>query len=71
LIENKVLVPLHAKQIESHQRAAERRGFTTVITVAITPRPVSAAPQHTVLLEWREIYKWLCRHLPTASAQAA
>lgn len=62
LIESKVLASLRAAQIESHRRTAARRGFTTVIAVAITPHRAAAAPQHTVMLEWREIYKWLRRH---------
>jgi hypothetical protein len=62
LIESKVLAPLRAAQIESHRRTAVRRGFTTVVAVAITPHRVAAAPQHTVMLEWRAIYAWLRHH---------
>jgi hypothetical protein len=60
-IESKVLVSLRAAQIESHRRTAARRGFTTVIAVAITQRAVVAL-RHTVMLEWRDIYAWLRRH---------
>jgi hypothetical protein len=44
LIESKVLVPLRAAQIASHQRTAARRGFNTVIAVAITPWRSSMLP---------------------------
>ena len=62
LIESKVLVPLRAGQIASHQRTAARRGFNTIIAVAITPWRSSMLPGDAVVLEWRGIYAWLRRH---------
>jgi hypothetical protein len=62
LIESKVLASLRGAQIESHRRTAARRGFTTVIAVAITAHRPAAAPQRTVMLEWRDIYAWLRHH---------
>jgi hypothetical protein len=39
-IETKVLAKLTADQLNRHYRTAERRGFDTVIGVAIAPRPL-------------------------------
>jgi hypothetical protein len=61
-IESKVLAPLRTAQIQSHRRTAARRGFTTIIGVAIAPRLPSTPPSDTALLEWRTIYAWLRRH---------
>jgi hypothetical protein len=62
LIESKIIAKLTADQIHRHRRTAERRGFRHITVVAITPRPPASAPPQTVLLEWRTIYAWLCRH---------
>jgi hypothetical protein len=62
LIESKVIAKLTADQIHRHRRTAERRGFKRITVVAITPRKPAALPPQTVLLEWRTIYAWLCRH---------
>jgi hypothetical protein len=62
LIESKVIAKLTADQIYRHRRTAERRGFKHITVVAITPRKPAALPPQTVLLEWRTIYAWLCRH---------
>jgi hypothetical protein len=70
LIESKVLASLRAAQIESHRRTAARRGFTTVIAVAITPHRAATPPQRTVMLEWRDIYAWL-RHADSVWAGRA
>lgn len=63
-IETKVLATLTADQLIRHYRSAARRGFDTVIGVAIAPRPLlpTSAPAHIKLLEWRDIYAWLKRH---------
>lgn len=61
LIESKVLARLEADQIRRHRRSAERRGFQTVIVVAITPRLETKLPEDTLVLEWRTIYAWLKR----------
>jgi len=45
-------VVIESKVIKRHRRTAERRGFTKVTAVAITPH-VAAAVQDTVMLEWR------------------
>jgi hypothetical protein len=67
LIESKVLAPLRGPQIESHRRTAARRGFRTVIAVAIAPRLPASPPRNAVLLEWRTIYAWLKRHAGSSS----
>jgi hypothetical protein len=68
-IETKVLAKLTADQLNRHYRSAERRGFDTVIGVAIAPRPLlpRSAPTCTILLEWRNIYAWLKRHSSASS----
>jgi hypothetical protein len=60
--ETKVLAKLHAGQIESHRRTAERRGFKNVTAVAIVPRSYVSLPNDVVVLEWRMIYTWLREH---------
>ena len=61
-IESKVIGKLTGEQIRRHRRTAERRGFEHVTAVAITPHLPSSLPTETVLLEWRKVYVWLCRH---------
>lgn len=72
-IETKVMAKLTADQIRRHRRTAERRGFERITAVAITPRIPGALPPDTVLLEWRNVYAWLCRHRSTSpwAARAA
>src|SRR5690348_6365387 len=65
-IESKVIAKLGADQINRHRRTAERRGFNWIIAVAIAPRLPSTLPAGTVLLEWQEIYTWLCRRAPNS-----
>lgn len=60
-IETKVTAKLHANQIASHRRTAERLGFEHVTAVAVVANNPSKSLPHTVLLEWRNIYAWLCR----------
>jgi hypothetical protein len=61
-----VIAKLGADQINRHRRTAEHRGFNWIIAVAIAPRLPSTLPADTVLLEWQEIYAWLCRHGPNS-----
>ena len=61
-IESKVLIPLTAKQIITHRHAAKRRGFRVVIAVAIVTYRPSSRFKDVVMLEWRDVYTWLCRH---------
>ncbi len=65
-IETKLLAVLRAAQIESHRRTAVRRGFQSVVAVAITPRRSVLTPTGTVHLEWRMVYAWLRRHSSTS-----
>lgn len=59
IIESKVLIPLHPRQIARHLRTAKQRGFKHVTAVAITPRQELIPPANTVVLEWRIVYQWL------------
>ena len=61
-IESKVIAKLGSDQINRHRRTAERRGFNSITAVAIAPHLPSTLPADTVLLEWRDIYAWLCRN---------
>ena len=61
-IETKVIAKLDADQIIRHRRTAERRGFQSVIAVAIAPRFPASLPDSVVRLEWRDVYDWLRRH---------
>ena len=61
-IETKVMAELHASQILSHYRTAERRGFTSATAVAIVPRVSARLPDDALVIEWRKIYAWLRRH---------
>ncbi len=61
-IESKVLMPLTAKQILTHRHAAKRRGFRIVIAVAIVAYRPTSRFENVVILEWRDVYTWLCRH---------
>ena len=73
-IEIKVTARLLASQIRSHQRAAERLDFAQITAVAIVAQSNVTCPPDTVLLEWRNIYAWLCdnrRHSPWAARTAA
>jgi len=60
-IESKVLASLSTDQIRRHRRTAKRRGFRSIIAVAIVPHPPRSSPADTVLLEWRNVYAWLRR----------
>lgn len=62
IIESKVLTRLHAAQIESHRRTAKQRGFRRVTAIAIVPHLLGSSPAETILIEWRDVYDWLCRH---------
>ena len=44
LIESKVIAKLTADQIYRHRRTAERRGFESIVVVAITPHKPTALP---------------------------
>jgi hypothetical protein len=66
-IETKVIAKLTSDQINRHRRTAERRGFNAITAVAIAPNPPATLPTDTVLLEWRNVYGWLCRHAPTSA----
>lgn len=61
-IESKVLAKFDIEQIRYHRRTAERRGFKSIIAVAITPRHEKYLPADTIHLEWRTIYAWLQRY---------
>jgi hypothetical protein len=61
-IESKVLIPLTAKQILTHRHSAKRRGFRVVTAVAIVAHRPTLRFEDVVLLEWRDVYSWLCRH---------
>jgi hypothetical protein len=69
-IETKVLASLRASQIESHRRTAARRGFKRVTAVVIVPHLSITLPSDVIVLEWRQIYSWLRKHME-ASAWAA
>ncbi len=73
-IESKVIAKLEADQINRHRSTAEHLGFQSVTAVAIAPVPVLSTffPEGTVLLEWRKVYAWLCKHGVTSKwARAA
>lgn len=67
VIESKVIAKLSADQIMRHRRTAERRGFNQIIAVAIATQLPTALPTGTVLLEWRDIYAWLCRRASSSA----
>lgn len=63
-IESKVLAKFDTDQIRHHRRTAERRGFKSIVAVAITPRQERYFPIDTIHLEWRTIYAWLQHYRP-------
>ncbi len=62
VIETKVTAKLYANQISSHRRKAERLGFKDIIALAIVANKLDRRPPDITLLEWRQIYSWLCRN---------
>jgi hypothetical protein len=61
-IETKVITKLGADQIIRHRRTAERRGFQSIVAVAIAPIFPASLPAGTVMLAWRTVYAWLRQH---------
>ncbi|MCA0250658.1 MAG: PD-(D/E)XK nuclease family protein [Proteobacteria bacterium] len=59
LIESKVQATLDNKQISRHRRTAARRGFQTVIAVAIATGRHERTPIDAKIVEWKQIYSWL------------
>jgi hypothetical protein len=57
-----VIAKLNGDQISRHRRTAERRGFESIIAVAIAPLIPGPLPAGTVLLEWRKVFVWLRQH---------
>ncbi|MGJ5180391.1 hypothetical protein ACQR16_24485 [Bradyrhizobium oligotrophicum] len=66
-IESKVLSKFEADQIRRHRRTAERRGFNEITAVAIIANAPAIRPSETAVIEWRNVYAWLCRHAATSA----
>ena len=59
IIENKVKSELRVGQLRRHQRTVARRGFTTIQTLAITPREYDSRSLEGIhQKKWTDVYRW-------------
>ena len=65
LIESKIAAPIDAAQLRGHLAIAERRGFTDVRLLVLSPTaPVRALPDRCQHRRWRDLYAWACAEAP-------
>jgi hypothetical protein len=61
LIESKIAAPIDAAQLRGHLAIAERRGFTDVRLLVLSPNaPARALPDRCLHRRWRNLYAWAC-----------
>ena len=61
-IEVKVTAPFSPDQIKRHRRAAEGQEFQKITGVVIAAIKLNFENGGTKILEWRNVYAWLCLH---------
>lgn len=65
LIESKIAAPIDAAQLRGHLAIAERRGFTDVRLLVLSPNtPARALPERCQHRHWRDLYAWACAEAP-------
>jgi hypothetical protein len=65
LIESKIAAPINTAQLRGHLAIAERRGFTDVRLVVLSPNaPTRALPDRCQHRRWRDLYAWACVEAP-------
>jgi hypothetical protein len=65
LIESKIAAPIDAAQLRGHLAIAERRGFTDVRLLVLSPSaPPRALPDRCQHRRWRDLYAWACAEAP-------
>jgi hypothetical protein len=65
LIESKIAAPIDAAQLRGHFAIAERRGFTDVRLLVLSPNaPARALPDACQHRRWRDLYAWACAEAP-------
>jgi hypothetical protein len=65
LIESKIAAPIDAAQLRGHLAIAERRGFTDVRLLVLSPNaPARALPDRCQHHRWRDLYAWACAEAP-------
>jgi hypothetical protein len=61
LIESKIAAPIDAAQLRGHLAIAERRGFTDMRLLVLSPNaPIRALPDRCQHRRWRDLYAWAC-----------
>jgi hypothetical protein len=61
LIESKIAAPIDAAQLRGHLAIAERRGFSDVRLLVLSPNaPTRALPDRCQHCRWRDLYAWAC-----------
>jgi hypothetical protein len=61
LIESKIASPIDADQLRGHLRMAERRGFTDVRLLVLSPaEPTRPLPGRCFHRQWRDLYRFAC-----------
>jgi hypothetical protein len=61
LIESKIAAPIDAAQLRGHLAIAERRGFSDVRLLVLSPNaPARALPDRCLHRRWRDLYRWAC-----------
>ena len=65
LIESKIAAPIDTAQLRGHLAIAERRGFTDVRLLVLSPNPPARAlPDGCQHRRWRDLYVWACAEAP-------
>jgi hypothetical protein len=65
LIESKIAAPIDAAQLRGHLAIAERRGFTDVRLLVLSPNALARAlPDRCQHRLWRDLYAWACAETP-------
>jgi hypothetical protein len=68
LIESKVAAPIDAAQLRGHLGIAERRGFSDVRLVVLSPNaPTRVLPDRCQHRRWRDLYVWACGEAPRSA----
>ncbi len=68
LIESKIAAPIDAAQLRGHLAIAERRGFTDVRLLVLSPNALARAlPDRCQHRRWRDLYAWACADAPRST----
>jgi hypothetical protein len=67
LIESKIAAPIDAAQLRGHLAIAERRGFSDVRLLVLSPNaPARPLPDRCLHRRWRDLYHWACGEAKTS-----